>query len=137
MLIFEDRHALFGFSPGLVQDGFYGVMISCCEQIGLGLERECLWGQWNDGGCWLSRGRNQTPHDISNILFKKVQAFFFFRKMEPIHLFCPKLLKYIHECTPRIFIRGELWFVCNICDVEDFVVKLLLLFLVCQDGVSC
>ena len=22
---------LFGFLPGLVQDGFYGVMISCCE----------------------------------------------------------------------------------------------------------
>lgn len=29
MLIFEDCHSLFGLSAGLVQDGFYGVMISC------------------------------------------------------------------------------------------------------------
>lgn len=31
MLIFKDCHALFGFLLGLVQDGFYGVMISCCS----------------------------------------------------------------------------------------------------------
>lgn len=37
-----------------------------------------------------------------------------------------------------VSLLGEnLGFVSNICDVEDFVVKLLLLFLVCQDGVSC
>lgn len=36
MLIFKDCHALFGFSPGLVQDGFYGVMISCVKGSAFG-----------------------------------------------------------------------------------------------------
>lgn len=31
MLILKDCHALFGVWLGLVQDGFYGVMISCCS----------------------------------------------------------------------------------------------------------
>lgn len=29
----QDCYALFGFSPGLDQNGFSGVMISCSEQI--------------------------------------------------------------------------------------------------------
>lgn len=34
MLIFEACPALFGLPAGLVQDGLYGVMISCGEEIG-------------------------------------------------------------------------------------------------------
>lgn len=59
----------FGFPLGLVQDGFYRVMTSCCEQIVLRMRRRCVFGQWNDGE---RRGRNQTPHTIFHILFKKI-----------------------------------------------------------------
>lgn len=98
-------------------------MISCWEQIGLGLERECRWGRWNDGGCWLSKGRNQTPRIISNILFKMFRAGSFF-VFTLANLTCLKLLTYIHECTSSVFISGELEFVCVVYKVEDFGLSL-------------
>lgn len=37
MLVFEDCYPLFGFSVGLLQDGFEGVMISCgADRAGVG-----------------------------------------------------------------------------------------------------
>lgn len=43
-LSFKACYALFGFSPGLVQDGFLGVMISCCQQIGPRLKKGSISG---------------------------------------------------------------------------------------------
>lgn len=48
MLIFEACPALFGLPAGLVQDGLYGVMISCGEEIG----RDWVGGGHRSTSCW-------------------------------------------------------------------------------------
>lgn len=69
----------------------------------------------------VSRGRNQTPHDISNILFKRFRANLFFHYTAANSTFLPQVV----SMYSQIIIRRALRFVCVICKVEAFVVRWL------------
>lgn len=60
MVVFEDCYLLFGFSEGLLQDGFSGVMISCGADR-TGLQEGVSLGWW--------RKKSNTAISL-NILFK-------------------------------------------------------------------
>lgn len=121
VLSIEACYALFGFSPGLVQDGFLGVMISCCQQIGLGLEKGVFRGQlgWRR---MLAEQRKKSNTTKSTTSCLKVSGKIFLRKLGPVKLFHLKLKLKLIIVLLFVFIK------CKVCNTV-----VLLLFWVCQD----